>query len=135
VRLLGMQITASLAPIQSSVADIGIRLRAVEEGGPTWGGQDDDASLGLGGYDKGYDNDIPFDGERGEERVDYHAASAPSRAMADDAEMNEDPPPLLRIRYPPRTQPDPRGDRPCPTCDTGRYGCAGLGRLLFVYVP
>ena len=106
VRLLGLQITASLAPIQSSVADIGIRLRAVEEG-TAWD-NDDNASLGLGGYDKGYDYDIPTElPPGGEERVDYHVASAPSRADMEDAEMadarrrfeshdgNEDPHPYF----------------------------------------
>ena len=103
VHLLGLQITASLAPIQSSVADIGNRLRVVEEGGAAWG-SDDAVSLGLGGYDKGYDDDIPLGGE---EHVDYHIASAPSRTMAEDTEMedaqkrfkshdsNEDPPPYF----------------------------------------
>ena len=90
VRLLGLQITASMAPIQSSVTDIGIRLRAVEsavEEGAPWGG-DDAASLGIGGYDTGYDYNVPTSlPPGGEERVDFHAESAPSRAEAEDAEM------------------------------------------------
>jgi len=88
VRLLSLQITASLAPIQSSVADIGIRLRAVENSA-TWG-EDDNASLGLRGYDEGYGYDIPTTlPPRGEEHVDYHVESAPSCAAAEDAEMED----------------------------------------------
>jgi len=58
VHLLGLQITASLAPIQSSVASIGARLRTLEDGGGPWG-KDDNVSLGIGGYDKGYGYGIP----------------------------------------------------------------------------
>ena len=101
VRLLGLQITASLAPIQSSVADIGSRLRAVENG-TAW----DTDDLGLD-YDKGYGYDNVPPG--GEERVDYHVESAPSRADVEDAEMadacrrfeshddNEDPDPYFEL--------------------------------------
>ena len=89
VRLLGLQITASLAPIQSSVSDIGLCLRAVEgavEEAAPWGG--DDVSLGIGGYDKGYNYGIPTTmPSGGEEHVDYHVASAPSRAVAEDEEL------------------------------------------------
>jgi len=89
VRLLGLQILASLAPIQSSVASIGARLRTLEDSGDTWGARDDDnVSLGLGGYDKGYGYDIPSElPPGGEEHMDHHVESAPSRAEAEDAEM------------------------------------------------
>ena len=106
VRLLGLQITASLAPIQSSISTLGSRLRNLEDGGGPWG-DDDNASLGIGGYDKGYGYGIPSElPPGGEEHVDYHVESAPSRAAAEDAEMadarrrfeshddNEDPPPI-----------------------------------------
>ena len=123
VRLLGLQITASLAPIQSSVANIGIRLRAVEDGA-AWGG-DDNASLGIGGYDKGYGYDIPAElPPGGEEHVDYHIESTPSHAAAEDAEMadahrrfeshddNEDPHPyfemvIMATRNQPHNEIDP----------------------------
>jgi len=108
VRLLGLQITASLAPIQSSVANIGARLHTLEDGGGTWG-DDDNVSLGIGGYDKGYGYGIPSElPPGGEEHVDYHVESAPSRAAAEDAEMadtrcrfeshddNEDPHPYFK---------------------------------------
>jgi len=94
VRLLGSTITAALVPIQSSVKDIGIRLRAVEDANATWAAGDD-ASLGIGGYDKGYDYDIPSAvPPGGEEHVDDHIASAPSRAADEDAEME-----AAHVRY------------------------------------
>lgn len=87
MHLLGLQITASLAPIQSSVANISTCLCTLEDGGDTWGG-DDNVSLGVGSYDKGYGYDIPSELPLGgEEHVDYHVESAPSRADAEDAEM------------------------------------------------
>jgi len=107
VHLLGLQIAASLAPIQSTVASIGSHLRSLEDGGGPWG-KDDNVSLGIGGYDKGYGYSIPSElPPGGEEHVDYHVESAPSRAAAEDAEMadarrhfeshdsNEDPHPFF----------------------------------------
>jgi len=109
VRLLGLQITASLAPIQSSVASISARLHTLEDGSAPWGA-DDNVSLGIGGYDKGYDYSIPSElPPGGEEHVDYHVESAPSHAAAKDAEManarrrfeshdgNEDPHPYFKL--------------------------------------
>jgi len=83
VCILGLTITASLAPIKSSVEDIGSRLRAVETANAAWGADlDDNTSLGIGRYNTGYD--IPPEDE---ECVDYHVASALSRAEEEDAEM------------------------------------------------
>jgi len=109
VHLLSLQIAASLAPIQSSVATIGACLRTLEDGGGTWG-DDNNVSLGIGGYDKGYGYDIPSElPPGGEEHVDYHVESAPSRAATEDAEMadarrrfeshdgNEDPHPYFEM--------------------------------------
>jgi len=103
VHLLGLQIAASLAPIQSSVANIGTCLSTLEDGSGPWGeddsgpwgeddsgpwGEDDNVSLGIGGYNKGYGYGIPSElPPGGEEHVDYHVESAPSCAAAEDAEM------------------------------------------------
>jgi len=124
VCLLGLQITASLAPIQSSISTLGSRLRTLEDGGGPWG-EDDNVSLGIGGYDKGYSYGIPAElPPGGEEHVDYHVESAPSRAATEDAEMadarrrfeshdsNEDPHPyfetvILAARNQSRDEIDP----------------------------
>jgi len=124
VRLLGLQIAASLAPIQSSVATISARLCTLEDGSGTWG-DDDNVSLGIGGYNKGYGYDIPSElPPGGEEHVDYHVESAPSHAAAEDTEMadahrcfeshddNEDPHPyfemvILATRNQSRSEIDP----------------------------
>jgi len=109
VRLLGLQINASLAPIQSSVANISTRLRTLKDSGGPWG-EDDNVSLGIGSYDKGYGYGIPSElPPGGEEHVDYHVESAPSCASAEDAKMadarrwfeshdgNEDPHPYFEL--------------------------------------
>ena len=86
VRLLGSAITAALVPVQSSIEDIGSRLRAVEDT-QNWVPGDGD------GYPEGFDpasyaipTHLPAGGK---ERVDYHVESAPSRADAEDAEMED----------------------------------------------
>jgi len=62
-------------------------LRTLEDGGGPWG-EDDNVSLGIGGYNKGYSYGIPAElPPGGEEHVDYHVESAPARADAEDAEM------------------------------------------------
>jgi len=109
VRLLGLQITASLAPVQSTVSAIDACLCALKDGGSAWG-DDNNVSLGIGGYNWGYAYDVPSGlPPGGEEHVDYHVESAPSHAAAEDAEMadacrqfeshddNEDPHPYFEM--------------------------------------
>jgi len=126
MRLLGSTITAALVPLKSSIEDISARLHTVEDT-QNWVPSDGDGYLeDFDPTTHGYD--VPLmhpDRTRGEERADdYHTLSTPSRADAEDAEMedvrkrfeshddNEDPHPffesvVLHARNQPRNEMDP----------------------------
>jgi len=91
VRLLGTTITAALVPVQSSIDAISSRLRAVEDTQNWAPGDDDGFPEGFDPATHGYDYGLPAPraDAGGEEHVDYHVESAPSRAAAEDADMED----------------------------------------------
>jgi len=83
--LLGLTITVALVPLKSSIEDISSRLCTIEEI-QNWAPGDD---LLDDGDDFGYCALSRKFEDGGEEHVDYHVASAPSRADDEDMEMDD----------------------------------------------
>jgi len=85
MHLLSLTITAALMPLKSSIDSICTCLQVVEDT-QNWAPGDDD------GFPADYDTSYVaphYPPAEGEEHVDYHVASAPSRATAEDAEMED----------------------------------------------